>query len=96
MSTNSFPRLDFPDKEEYYRCPFDDTHQILAKRWVRHIARCRVNFPHLDVKTCSFNARHIVPADKFDQHMAGCPDRMIIYQDTRPGEPFFISVFQPN
>ena len=88
---NSFPRLNFEDKEEYYLCPFDDTHQILAKRFVYHIGRCRVNFPHVDVKTCSFNARHIVQADKFDQHMATCPDRMIIYQETRPCETFFSS-----
>ncbi len=45
LPLSSYPKLGFTDKEAYYLCPFDDTHVILAKRWVTHIEKCIVNHP---------------------------------------------------
>ncbi|KAM4610623.1 gametocyte-specific factor 1-like [Polymixia lowei] len=64
-----------PDK--LLQCPFDKNHQIRACRFPYHLIKCRKNHPKLasELKTCPFNARHLVPKHELTHHTATCVDR---------------------
>ena len=36
---------------------------------------------HLEMKTCPFNAKHIIPKVEYQYHLVHCSDRAIIDQD---------------
>ncbi|KAM7390926.1 hypothetical protein PAMA_008907 [Pampus argenteus] len=54
------------DPDKLLQCPFDKNHQIRSCRFPYHLIKCRKNHPKLasELKTCPFNARHLVPKHK--------------------------------
>lgn len=65
------------DPEKLLQCPFDKNHQIRACRFPYHLIKCRKNHPKLasELKTCPFNARHLIPKHEMTHHTATCVDR---------------------
>uniref|UniRef100_H2Z0X7 CHHC U11-48K-type domain-containing protein n=1 Tax=Ciona savignyi TaxID=51511 RepID=H2Z0X7_CIOSA len=66
------------DKDEMFICPYDPVHRISAKRFVRHIQKCKKNHPGANMGTCPFNARHIVPKPELELHISTCPDKRMM------------------
>lgn len=66
------------DGNELHVCPYDASHRVAAKRFVRHIIKCRKNHPGADTSVCPFNARHIVPKPELQIHISSCLDRRMI------------------
>ncbi|XP_041860667.1 gametocyte-specific factor 1 [Melanotaenia boesemani] len=66
------------DPEKLVQCPFDKNHQIRACRFPYHLIKCRKNHPKLanELKTCPFNARHLVPKHELAHHTETCEDRI--------------------
>jgi len=64
-----------PDK--LFQCPYDQNHHIRVCRFPYHLLKCRKNHPALasELKTCPFNARHLMPKHELTHHMATCVDR---------------------
>ncbi|XP_049609437.2 gametocyte-specific factor 1 isoform X1 [Syngnathus scovelli] len=67
-----------PDK--LCQCPFDKSHQIRACRLSYHLLKCKKNHPQLakTLKTCPFNACHLVPRDELASHTETCPNRVSV------------------
>uniref|UniRef100_A0A673CR85 Gametocyte-specific factor 1-like n=1 Tax=Sphaeramia orbicularis TaxID=375764 RepID=A0A673CR85_9TELE len=65
------------DPDKLLQCPFDKSHQIRACRFPYHLIKCRKNHPKLasELKTCPFNARHLVPKHELTLHTETCEDR---------------------
>ncbi|XP_029911362.1 gametocyte-specific factor 1 [Myripristis murdjan] len=65
------------DPDKLLQCPFDKNHQIRACRFPYHLIKCRKNHPQLasELKTCPFNARHLIPKHELTLHTATCVDR---------------------
>ncbi|CAL8367102.1 unnamed protein product [Lota lota] len=71
------------DREKLLQCPFDINHQIRACRFPYHLIKCRKNHPKLasELKTCPFNARHLILKHEMTLHTATCVDRKPIGSD---------------
>uniref|UniRef100_A0A8B9HK92 Zgc:56699 n=1 Tax=Astyanax mexicanus TaxID=7994 RepID=A0A8B9HK92_ASTMX len=66
------------DPNKMLQCPYDKNHQIRASRFPYHILKCRKNHPKLaeELKTCPFNAKHLMPKHELSQHIENCEDRL--------------------
>ncbi|XP_029012792.1 gametocyte-specific factor 1 isoform X2 [Betta splendens] len=66
------------DPEKLLQCPYDKNHQIRSCRFPYHIIKCRKNHPQLakELKTCPFNARHLVHKHELARHIEACEDRI--------------------
>ncbi|CAK6963779.1 gametocyte-specific factor 1 [Scomber scombrus] len=66
------------DPDKLLQCPFDKNHQIRACRFPYHLIKCRKNHPKLasELKTCPYNARHLVPKHELAYHTETCEDRI--------------------
>ncbi|TKS76684.1 Gametocyte-specific factor 1 [Collichthys lucidus] len=71
------------DPDKLLQCPFDKNHQIRACRFPYHLIKCRKNHPKLasELKTCPFNARHLVPKSELTHHTETCEDRISLDAD---------------
>ncbi|KAM7405155.1 hypothetical protein PAMP_012439 [Pampus punctatissimus] len=71
------------DPNKLVQCPFDKNHQIRACRFPYHLIKCRKNHPKLasELKTCPFNARHLVPKHMLTHHTETCEDRISVNTD---------------
>uniref|UniRef100_A0A3B4BKA5 CHHC U11-48K-type domain-containing protein n=1 Tax=Periophthalmus magnuspinnatus TaxID=409849 RepID=A0A3B4BKA5_9GOBI len=85
------PAEEFDDKgnidpDRLLQCPFDKNHQIRACRFPYHLIKCRKNHPKLasELKTCPYNARHLVPKHELNHHTETCEDRITV--DIMDGE----------
>ncbi|XP_078609934.1 uncharacterized protein LOC144881081 isoform X2 [Branchiostoma floridae x Branchiostoma japonicum] len=70
--------MDVVDPKEEFVCPYDSNHKIWASRMPYHLMKCRRNYAHNDMRTCPFNARHVVPIGEHRHHIANCPDRKVL------------------
>eukprot|EP00058_Branchiostoma_floridae_P019528 XP_002605018.1 hypothetical protein BRAFLDRAFT_124130 [Branchiostoma floridae] len=70
--------MDVVDPKEEFVCPYDSNHKIRASRMPCHLMKCRRNYAHNDMRTCPFNARHVVPIGEHRHHIANCPDRKVL------------------
>jgi len=70
------------DFEKTVTCPYDKTHKILPIRMPTHLFKCARQHPVLasKMKTCSFNATHIVPAAELTVHEGQCENRMALLE----------------
>ncbi|XP_072223855.1 gametocyte-specific factor 1 [Leuresthes tenuis] len=68
------------DPDKLLQCPFDKNHQIRACRFPYHLIKCRKNHPKLasELKTCPFNARHLVPKHELAHHTETCEYRISV------------------
>uniref|UniRef100_A0A3Q0S5S2 CHHC U11-48K-type domain-containing protein n=1 Tax=Amphilophus citrinellus TaxID=61819 RepID=A0A3Q0S5S2_AMPCI len=68
------------DPEKLLQCPFDKNHQIRTCRFPYHLIKCRKNHPNLasELKTCPFNARHLVHKHELAHHTETCEDRISV------------------
>ena len=64
------------DPEKLLVCPYDEVHRIKAKRFQKHLLKCRENHPEKDFVTCPFNAKHVMLRSEFRHHVSRCPDRV--------------------
>uniref|UniRef100_A0A673CTT8 Gametocyte-specific factor 1-like n=1 Tax=Sphaeramia orbicularis TaxID=375764 RepID=A0A673CTT8_9TELE len=77
------------DPDKLLQCPFDKSHQIRACRFPYHLIKCRKNHPKLasELKTCPFNARHLVPKHELTLHTETCEDRTSVDREDGEGHP---------
>ncbi|KAJ8016859.1 hypothetical protein DPEC_G00011720 [Dallia pectoralis] len=68
------------DPNKLLQCPYDKNHQIRACRFPYHLIKCCKNHPKLasELKTCPFNARHLMPRHELTHHVANCVDRISV------------------
>ncbi|XP_048034979.1 gametocyte-specific factor 1 [Megalobrama amblycephala] len=68
---------DASDPNRIVQCPYDKNHQIRASRFPFHVLKCRKNHPKLagELKTCPFNARHLIPKHELSHHITNCEDK---------------------
>ncbi|XP_019960292.1 gametocyte-specific factor 1 [Paralichthys olivaceus] len=66
------------DPDRLLQCPFDKNHQIRVCRFPYHLIKCRKNHPKLarELKTCPFNACHLVPRHELTRHTETCENRI--------------------
>jgi len=66
------------DEKILKTCPFNPAHQILPKRWLTHLVRCeKVNpIQASKMKKCLWNVAHRIEANKLEDHLQNCPDRI--------------------
>ncbi|XP_062247058.1 gametocyte-specific factor 1 isoform X1 [Platichthys flesus] len=66
------------DPDRIVQCPFDKNHQIRVCRFPYHLIKCRKNHPKLanELKTCPFNACHLMPKNELTHHIDTCENRM--------------------
>ncbi|XP_039602682.1 gametocyte-specific factor 1-like [Polypterus senegalus] len=71
------------DPEALQQCPYDKSHQIRAIRFPYHLIKCGKNHPELakQLKSCPFNARHLVQKHELSSHIANCEDRVVVTHD---------------
>uniref|UniRef100_A0A1A7XP14 Gametocyte specific factor 1 n=1 Tax=Iconisemion striatum TaxID=60296 RepID=A0A1A7XP14_9TELE len=71
------------DPERLVQCPYDKNHQIRVCRFPYHLIKCRKNHPKLakELKTCPFNARHLVPKHELVAHMEACENRVSVFEN---------------
>ncbi|UJR21676.1 hypothetical protein I4U23_024753 [Adineta vaga] len=80
--------------DDFWRCPIDLNHQVLAKRFQYHIRRCMIANPHIHRVRCVFNANHLTTPHDLLDHMSTCPDAintstvLIGLSDIPPGRPW--------
>jgi len=60
--------------DEFWKCPFDSNHKVLAKRFPYHLERCQRANPHIRRVKCCFNATHVTMPEDLLKHMATCAD----------------------
>ncbi|XP_028823144.1 gametocyte-specific factor 1-like isoform X2 [Denticeps clupeoides] len=62
--------------DELMQCPYDLNHKIRVCRFPYHLIKCGKNHPDLvkKMKTCPFNAKHVLPQNELSHHLAVCPD----------------------
>ncbi|XP_038165347.1 gametocyte-specific factor 1 isoform X1 [Cyprinodon tularosa] len=74
------------DPDRLLQCPFDTNHQIRSCRFPYHLIKCRKNHPEIakKLKTCPYNARHLVPKHELDHHIETCMNKISV--DTEDGE----------
>jgi len=63
------------DYQEIKTCPYDPSHRVHAKRFLRHLMKCQKNHPNAKMTKCPFNATHIIPDENYTAHLAICPDK---------------------
>jgi len=63
------------DYQEIKTCPYDPSHRVHAKRFLRHIMKCQKNYPNARMQKCPFNATHIIPDEMYTAHLENCPDK---------------------
>ncbi|XP_077454743.1 gametocyte-specific factor 1 [Stigmatopora argus] len=70
------------------QCPFDKSHQIRVGRLCYHIIKCKKNHPQLakQLKTCPFNACHLMPKHELAEHIKTCPNRTAQITNEDEGE----------
>ncbi|XP_053312020.1 gametocyte-specific factor 1-like [Spea bombifrons] len=75
--------FDPQDPERPLQCPYDSNHQIRACRFPYHLIKCRKSHPDvaMQLATCPFNARHMVPRAELGHHISNCDDKSCIEQD---------------
>ncbi|KAJ0064838.1 hypothetical protein NL108_016393 [Boleophthalmus pectinirostris] len=68
------------DPNRLLQCPFDKNHQIRACRFPYHLIKCRKNHPKLanELKTCPYNAYHLVPKHELNHHTETCENRITL------------------
>ena len=64
------------DPEKLLVCPYDEVHRIKAKKFQKHLLKCRENHPEKDFVTCPFNAKHVMLRSEIRHHVSRCPDRV--------------------
>lgn len=66
------------DPDHLLQCPFDPNHKIRSCRFPYHLIKCRRNHPKLakELKTCPYNARHLLRKDELGDHLKTCEDRI--------------------
>ncbi|XP_077426304.1 gametocyte-specific factor 1 isoform X2 [Vanacampus margaritifer] len=71
---------DHLDPDRLCQCPLDKSHQIRACRLAYHLLKCKKNHPQLakELKTCPFNACHLVPKSELANHTETCPNRIAV------------------
>ncbi|CAJ1084585.1 gametocyte-specific factor 1 isoform X2 [Xyrichtys novacula] len=71
------------DPERLVQCPFDKNHQIRVCRFPYHLIKCRKNHPKLakELKTCPYNASHLVPKHELMYHTETCEDRVPVHTE---------------
>ncbi|CAF4706548.1 unnamed protein product [Rotaria sp. Silwood1] len=67
------------DPDDYWLCPYDLNHKVLAKRFQYHIMRCAKANPHIRRVKCSFNATHLTTPNELFKHMSTCPDNQTVH-----------------
>ncbi|XP_053499859.1 gametocyte-specific factor 1 isoform X2 [Ictalurus furcatus] len=69
--------VDDADPNVMMQCPYDPNHQIRACRFPFHVLKCTKNHPKLakELKTCPFNAKHMVPRHELARHIERCEDK---------------------
>ncbi|XP_061738842.1 gametocyte-specific factor 1-like isoform X1 [Nerophis ophidion] len=72
------------DPDRLFQCPFDKNHQIRVCRLPYHIIKCKKNHPQLakELRTCPFNACHLVPKEKLASHTDTCPYKISMDTDS--------------
>nr|XP_061802723.1 gametocyte-specific factor 1-like [Nerophis lumbriciformis] len=75
------PEINNCDPDKLVQCPFDKSHQIRVCRLSYHLMKCKKNHPQLakELKTCPFNACHLVPKHELAQHTKTCPNRTALF-----------------
>ncbi|XP_054087451.1 gametocyte-specific factor 1 homolog [Zeugodacus cucurbitae] len=76
--------------EDIVTCPYDRLHCVLRKRLQLHLIKCRLNYPHVELRKCPMNQLHLVPEPEFQHHLMNCPDRKIIAHYKYSGETTFM------
>uniref|UniRef100_A0A3P9H9N1 CHHC U11-48K-type domain-containing protein n=1 Tax=Oryzias latipes TaxID=8090 RepID=A0A3P9H9N1_ORYLA len=68
------------DPEKLLLCPFDKNHLIRTCRFPYHLIKCRKNHPKLaaELKTCPFNACHLIPPHELAHHTETCAHRVTV------------------
>ncbi|TTO15639.1 Gametocyte-specific factor 1 [Bagarius yarrelli] len=71
--------VDDADPDAMMQCPYDKSHQIRACRFPFHILKCAKNNPKLarELKTCPFNAKHLLPSHELAHHTEHCKDKPV-------------------
>ncbi|XP_023148392.1 gametocyte-specific factor 1 [Amphiprion ocellaris] len=71
------------DPDKLMPCPYDKNHQIRACRFPYHLIKCKKNHPKLasELKTCPYNARHLVHKRELARHTETCENRMCVYTE---------------
>lgn len=69
------------DNYDMMTCPYDCAHRVTAKRFVRHLLKCRRNHKKAEMSVCPYNARHVVPAPEFRYHLKYCLDGRLIEEE---------------
>ncbi|XP_060930089.1 gametocyte-specific factor 1 [Limanda limanda] len=72
------------DPDRIMQCPYDKNHQIRVCRFPYHLMKCMKNHPKLakELKTCPFNACHLMAKNELSRHIDTCENRMSL----GPGE----------
>ncbi|XP_062871854.1 gametocyte-specific factor 1 [Trichomycterus rosablanca] len=72
--------VDPADSDKLLQCPYDKNHQIRACRFPFHILKCAKNHPKLasELKTCPYNAKHIMPKHELAHHIENCEDKGLV------------------
>ncbi|CAF1670463.1 unnamed protein product [Didymodactylos carnosus] len=68
----------FNDPDNFWMCPFDPNHKVLAKRFQYHLVRCAKANPTIRRVKCVFNASHLMRPDELIKHMSTCPDSAVL------------------
>nr|XP_015199658.1 PREDICTED: gametocyte-specific factor 1-like isoform X2 [Lepisosteus oculatus] len=74
---------DTADPDKLVQCPYDKNHWIRACRVPYHFNKCRKNHPELasKLKTCPFNAQHLLLPNELAHHIANCTDGRTVNLD---------------
>ncbi|CAF1082465.1 unnamed protein product [Didymodactylos carnosus] len=75
----------FCDPDDFWLCPFDTNHKVLAKRFQYHLMRCAKANPHIRRVKCSFNATHLTTPEELIKHMSQCPDNGAVHNASAAG-----------
>ncbi|XP_078722726.1 uncharacterized protein LOC144938615 isoform X1 [Lampetra fluviatilis] len=80
--TRPLPSMTDMDPDALFRCPYDPSHIICAKRYTYHVAKCSLTNKKVaqNMRTCPFNARHRILKSNMAEHLAQCPDRRTVGQ----------------
>uniref|UniRef100_A0A1A9UI58 Odorant receptor n=1 Tax=Glossina austeni TaxID=7395 RepID=A0A1A9UI58_GLOAU len=68
------------NEDDMVACPYNKSHMMLRKRLAKHLVKCRVSYPNVELQKCPFNNAHLVPDAEFLNHINICPDRKLITQ----------------
>ncbi|KAL2076312.1 hypothetical protein ACEWY4_025191 [Coilia grayii] len=82
---------DIWDPDRLVKCPYDPNHMIRQCRFPYHVLKCKKNHPEMEseLRTCPYNARHIVVKDELSKHMAVCVDQQRVEDMIRENQEEF-------